>query len=78
MTPIRCHVPYLELSHHILVSCLSATVEVTLELPLEVTGLLLLTLLLSFTTSLLLPQVVRLMLQATKLSGEWKTKGGTR
>lgn len=50
-------------------SCLCATVEVTLQLPLDVAGLVLLTLLLTFATSLLLPQVVRLVLQLTELPG---------
>ena len=51
-------------------SCLRATVEVTLQLPLDVARLVLLTLLLTFTASLLLPQVVHLVLQPTELPGE--------
>ena len=51
-------------------SCLRAAVEVTLQLPLDVARLVLLTLLLTFTASLLLPQVFHLALQLTKLPGE--------
>ena len=72
VTNVHAHrlIQYLELSQHVLVSRLSSTVEVTLQLPLEVAGLVLLSLLLPFTTSLLLPQVVGLTLQATELPGE--------